>query len=103
MIDKTVILETVLKKLDSLPVGDYLDVRSYKRNRSIIIVKRSRDTYLLIQDGFEKSRVETKEEKLRPLLKKLFKTEFPRSQKLRVYTLRQWSEDHTAVMDRKKI
>ena len=39
MIDKEKILDTVTERLKNLPVGHYLDLRTYKRNRSVIIVK----------------------------------------------------------------
>ena len=39
MIDKTKIIDTVLERLEKLPLGHYLDLKTYKRNRTVIIVK----------------------------------------------------------------
>ena len=103
MIDKTTIITFVLKKLNSLPVGDYLDVRSYKRNRSIIIIKKTENLYRLIENGFEQHRFDTTKGQLRSLLKRLIKKEFPRSRKLRVYTLKSWRENQNDPVERKKI
>ncbi|MCK8600119.1 hypothetical protein [Desulfoferrobacter suflitae] len=41
MIDKTKIVEAVHDKLKKLSTGHCLDLRTYKRNRSVIIVKNS--------------------------------------------------------------
>jgi len=54
MIDKEKILDTVTGRLKNLPVGHYLNLRTYKRNRSVIIVKQSENNLLIIEDGFSK-------------------------------------------------
>ncbi len=54
MIDKTQIIEAVTKSLKKLPIGHYLDLRTYKRNRSVIIVKMTDDDLLVIENGFFK-------------------------------------------------
>ena len=40
MIDKTKIIDTVCERLEKLPLGHYIDLKTYKRNRTVIIVKR---------------------------------------------------------------
>ncbi len=87
MIDKTNIIETVFQKLKGLPEGHFLDLRTYKRDRSVVIVKRKDDTCLVVEDGFFKEEYEVKREKLKKLLKSLIKKEFPRSNKIRFYTM----------------
>lgn len=87
MIDKTNIIETVFQKLKGLPEGHYLDLRTYKRDRSVVIVKRQDDRCLVVEEGFYKKRYEVKRGRLRKLLKTLLKKEFPRSNKIRLYIM----------------
>ena len=87
MIDKTNIIPTLLRRLDKLSVGHCLDVRSYKRDRGLLIVKAAPTHYRIIEDGFEARRLEVAEEDLKKTLKTLVKREFPRSNRLRVYDL----------------
>ena len=94
MIDKTNIIETVFLKLKGLPVGHFLDLRTYKRDRSVIIVKRQDDTCLVIEDGFHKEKYEVRREKLKRLLKSLLKKEFPRSNKIRLYVMGAYDPTH---------
>ena len=39
MIDKTKIIDAVCERLEKLPLGHYIDLKTYKRNRTVIIVK----------------------------------------------------------------
>lgn len=87
MIDKSTALETVLEKLQKLPTGHALDLRTYKRNRSILIRKTADNTFDIVQNGYESAEFSTDIKKMRKLLKTLFKKEFPRSTKIRLYTL----------------
>jgi hypothetical protein len=93
MIDKTKIIDTVIERLKKLPIGHYLDLRTYKRNRSVFIVKMSEDDLLFIEDGFFKERFRTNSEKLKKLLITLLKKEFPRSHKIRLYAMGRFTEE----------
>ncbi len=86
MIDKTRILDVVAERLGPLPVGHYLELRTYKRNRAVLIVKKHDDQLLVLQQGYEEARFEVESRKLKKLLKGLLKKEFPRSNKVRLYT-----------------
>ncbi|WP_415719651.1 hypothetical protein [Maridesulfovibrio sp.] len=85
MIDKASALETVLLKLKKVPVGLGLDMRTYKRDRSVLILRTGEDTYVVIEDGFEQARFDENSKSLKKVLKRLLKKEFPRSNKIRVY------------------
>lgn len=88
MIDKASAVEAVLERLAKLPVGDALDMRTYKRNRSVLLHKTGADTYTVTQDGFDHAVYsDVTAKKLKKLLKTLLKKEFPRSTKIRLYTL----------------
>jgi hypothetical protein len=93
MIDKTQIIETVIKSLKNLPIEHYLDLRTYKRNRSVIIVKMTDDDLLVIEDGFFKERFRINSDKLKKLLTTLLKKEFPRSHIIRLYVMGKFTED----------
>ena len=93
MIDKTRIIDTVLERLKRLPVSHYLDLRTYKRNRSVVIVKMAEEDLLVIENGFFKERFRVRPEKLKKLLKSLMKKEFPRSRKIRLYVMGRFAEE----------
>ena len=74
----------------------YLDLRTYKRNRSVIIVKITEEDLMVIENGFFKDRFQIKAAKLRKLLKSLLKKEFPRSRKIRLYEKGEFNEDEAS-------
>ena len=87
MIDVTALPDVVAAKVAKLPVGHALDLRTYKRNRSVVIVKMSETELAFVEDGFEKQTFTEPANKLRKVLKTLIKREFPRSTKVRLYQL----------------
>jgi hypothetical protein len=101
MIDKEKILDTVTGRLKNLPIGHYLDLRTYKRNRSVIIVKQSENNLLIIEDGFSKEKVHVTSEKLKKLLTTLLRKEFPRSHKIRLYVMGKFIEEEARNTTRK--
>jgi len=103
MIDKSAVIRTVLERLAKLPVGHYLDLRTYKRDRSVIIIKGEGEDLLVIEDGFYHESFMIKTGGLKGLMKKLLKKEFPRSNKVRLYTMREYSPSGAAGLKRKKI
>jgi len=101
MIDKTKIIDAVTERLKNLPTGHYLDLRTYKRNRSILIVKMDEDDLLIIEDGFFKERFRINSDKLRKLLSALLRKEFPRSHKIRLYPMGRFMEREIQNIKRK--
>ncbi len=102
MIDKSVILETLLQKLAKLSAGEYIDMRTYKRNRAVVFVRQGDGTFLVMEDGFERQRFENVPQAgLRKLIKTLLQREFPRSTKIRVYTMGRFDEETWRAMQRK--
>ena len=71
MFDKTAIIPAVLQKLKKLPVGHCIDLRTYKRNRSVVIVKKEEDKYLVVENGYFQEEFEVSFSKLKKLLKNL--------------------------------
>ena len=101
MIDKTKIIDAVTERLKNFPTGHYLDLRTYKRNRSILIVKMDEDDLLIIEDGFFKERFRINSDKLRKLLSALLRKEFPRSHKIRLYPMGRFMEKEMQNIKRK--
>jgi hypothetical protein len=103
MIDKTRIVDTVCERISTLPVSHCLDLRTYKRNRSVVIVKLAEDNLLIVENGYFEERFEIRPDKLRKVLKTLLKKEFPRSRKIRLYVLDRFVEDEDLSARRKVI
>ena len=85
MLDKSNLLTEISRMLPSLTLGECLDIRSYKRNRIIVICREEVNRYLLIENGFSQQTMEGSEAYILKALKKAFKKEFPCNNKLRVY------------------
>ena len=103
MIDKAVILDALSHRLKDLHIGFALDVRSYKRNRSIRIFKGGADDFFITEDGFEKNTFRVPWKELKGLLRKMIKREFPRSRKIRVYTEENVDGQDASPVQRKTI
>ncbi len=103
MIDKTNIIETVVERLKKLPEGHYLDLRTYKRNRSVVVIKNSEDEYSVLEDGFLREKFHVKSGKLKKLLSTILKKEFPRSHKIRLYAMGKFSEEEIQTTRRKTL
>jgi hypothetical protein len=101
MIDKTKIIDTVCERLKKLPLGHYLDLKTYKRNRSLIIAKTNEEDLLVIENGYFQERFRIKPEKLKRLLSTLVKREFPRSHKIRLYVMGKFVEEEAFNAKRK--
>lgn len=87
MIDKAGAIPTILTRLKKLPTGRGLDLRTYKRDRSVIIRRTGDDAFTVAEDGFRTETFTTNFKGMKKLLKTLLKREFPRSNKIRVYEL----------------
>jgi hypothetical protein len=103
MIDKSVIEQTLLAKLDGLPVGHCLEIRTYKRNRSVLFIKVSDGVFRIREQGYVSETFEIQRGKLKKTLRTLLKREFPRSRKVRVYDLGVYEPAVHESMDRKKL
>jgi hypothetical protein len=101
MIDKGKIIDTVYERLKKLPTGHYLDLRTYKRNRSVIVAKLGEEELLVIENGYFKERFRLRPAKLGKLLKSLLKKEFPRSRKVRLYVMGEFREEEAMQIGRR--
>jgi len=103
MIDKEVFLRFIIQKAEKLPVGHYLDIRTYKRNRSVLLIKEDEDFFRIIENGFYQNEFKSSFKELKKIFKKLLKIEFPRSHKIRVYSMGEYKEEEVKKIKRKKL
>lgn len=87
MINKDSFIADTLKSLEKLEVGKCLDIRTFKKDRKVVIEKLAVN-YNVYEEGFEKqSFMNLEVQDMKKLLKTLERREFPRSNKLRVYVV----------------
>ncbi|OSS42340.1 hypothetical protein DESAMIL20_1893 [Desulfurella amilsii] len=91
MIAKENLKTIICQKAQDLEVGQYLDIRSYKRNRSVLLV-RLQDSYRLIENGFRKLDINLDFDGLKAILKIIERIEFPRSHTIRIYKMDNFDE-----------
>lgn len=103
MIDKEVFLRFIIQKAEKLPVGHYLDIRTYKRNRSVLLIKEGENFFRIIENGFYQNEFKSSFKELKKIFKKLLKIEFPRSHKIRVYNMGEYKETEAKKTKRKKL
>jgi hypothetical protein len=95
----TVLRDTLrlLKKTD--PPGGVL-LMSYKRNRSIAVIKTDESGFEVREDGYQQQVLEVSMESLSRELKVMIKREFPRSRKVRLIKI---SDPQELECERKKL
>ena len=103
MIDKSSVIRTVQERLKKMAVDHYLDLRTYKLDRSVVVVKRGDDDILVVENGFYQESFSVKTARLKGLLRTLLKKGFPRSNKVRLYMMCEYSSAEVAEFNRKKI
>lgn len=86
MINISTAIPNILSKLKKMPTGHYIELLTFKKDRSITMVKMANRQLLIIQEGFEQKKFEIAPEKLKKTLKTLLKKEFPRSHKVHLYS-----------------
>ena len=80
-------LQRVCRDVQKIGFQQGVEILSYKRNRGIAIVRLREDTYLVRERGYRNEEWQVGSNELPKLLKTLFKREFPRSRKVRLYQL----------------
>ena len=101
MIDKTTLIPTLLERLQKMPVGHCVDIRTYKRNRSVLFIKESEQDFRILQNGFQTLEHQVSLTKMPRFLKGILKKEFPRSNKVRLYDLGLYNPQTSQHMERK--
>lgn len=77
---------TELKRyMKTCPVGGGLEIMSYKRNRTVAVIKKDGGSFTLKENGYQTQEFEVSSEDVAKKLKTIIKREFPRSRKLRLF------------------
>ena len=84
-----------------LPIGHYIDIRTYKRNRYLLIIKLDNNTIRIIENGYSQMEYKIEKDKFHKLMKMLIKKEFPRSNKIRLYMMGEYIESKALRVGRK--
>ncbi len=79
------VLAELKRYLKVCPKGGGMELMSYKRNRTIAVIKSSEDSLRIIEKGYIVEETTVKSAQLEKKLKKLMKREFPRSRKIRLH------------------
>ena len=86
MLDKAIAVQEVLRCLRKMETGDSLELLTWKKDRSLLLVKQSGEKVVVVERGFVEEEYQVEFNKLKKLLKSLLKREFPRSHKIRIKT-----------------
>nr|WP_321513651.1 hypothetical protein [uncultured Pseudodesulfovibrio sp.] len=84
MLDIAGVIPNTLTRLKKLAPGSGLELLTYKRDRSIHIVKSDDDAFIITESGFQENVFSSDLKSMKKLLRTLLKREFPRSNKVRV-------------------
>ncbi|MEA2114874.1 MAG: hypothetical protein U9P36_05765 [Thermodesulfobacteriota bacterium] len=80
MLGKATATQEVMRRLRKMQAGDSLELLTWKKDRSLLLFKQSKDEIVVYERGFVEDEYRIKFGKL----KKLLKREFPRSHKIRI-------------------
>ena len=78
-------IKDAVKRLKKLSPPEGIEVLSYKRNRGVSLLMLSAETVRLIERGHDEQDITLPLADLSRKLKSLFKVEFPRSRKVRIF------------------
>ncbi len=89
-------IDTVLfelkRYLKNCSIGGGLEIMSYKRNRTVAVILKAPDKILVLENGYKVQEFEINRDNLFKKLKPIFKREFPRSRKLRLFKFKDQAE-----------
>ena len=78
-------LKQAVTKLHKMAAPEGLEILSYKRNRSVYLMRKDEGSILIRERGYVEQELVVGLEELQKKLKPIFKTEFPRSRTVRIY------------------
>ena len=76
-------LGDAIRLITKAPQGGGVEIMSYKRNRTVALVRLAGERVLLRERGYVDDEDEVNFDQLQKRLKNVFKREFPRSRKVR--------------------
>jgi len=84
MLDRATAVQDVMRRLKKMDSGESLELLTWKKDRSLMLVKQCEDEVLVHERGFVEAEYLVAFGRLKKLLKTLLKREFSRSHKIRV-------------------
>ncbi len=84
MVDIGNVIPVVLKKMAQLGEGESLVLLTFKRDRSLTLIRLADERVLIKEEGFVRGEFEVAGQDLKKALKPLLEKEFPRSTKVRI-------------------
>ncbi len=103
MVDAHSLHRTLPRRLEALPEGHALDVRTYKRDRGAVFVRLGPELWRVVEFGYQDADTEVPTAGLVRAVKDLVRREFPRSTKIRVYALGPFDPDGQSRQPFKRI
>lgn len=88
MLDIANVVPNTLTRLKKLTPGSGLELLTYKRDRSVHIVKNNDNAFTITESGFQENTFSSDLKGMKKLLKTLLKREFPRSNKVRMQEIK---------------
>ena len=80
-------LRDAIRLIGKAPINSGIEIMSYKRNRTVALIRLSNRRVLLRENGYLDDETEVDLEQLSKKLKLVLKREFPRSRKVRFFKL----------------
>lgn len=94
------VIATTRRELKKIMVPGGIELMSYKRNRTIAIIRKDETTVEIRERGYLEQDIEVSMDTLSKELKVLIKREFPRSRKVRLFKFgdpRELSRTHQKI------
>ncbi|MGC8608624.1 MAG: hypothetical protein ACP5UV_02000 [Thermoplasmata archaeon] len=91
MVSSDGIVKTTISMIRKLKPGYEVDLKTFKKDRGIEIVRTDDGHLFLIETGYENARCELDENSMSKIIKDAFYREFPRSHEVR-YSTRKFVE-----------
>ena len=85
-------LGDAVRLIGKAPIDGGIEIMSYKRNRTVALIRLAGERVLLRERGYVDDEDEVDFDQLQKRLKTLFKREFPRSRKVRFNTFSEPAE-----------
>ena len=85
LVNKDAVLKDCLRALKKVALHEGIELLSYKRNRTIAIIRLGMDNFLVRENGYIIEEMVVPQENLAKTLKIRIKREFPRSRKVRFF------------------
>lgn len=85
LVNIEMVLAELKRYLKACPIGGGIELMSYKRNRTIAVIRSSKESLRIKEKGYNVEEVAIDYAQLDKKLKKMMKREFPRSRKIRLH------------------